>query len=135
MTRTASCACGKLRLRVEGEPVFVAACSCTQCQKRTGSPFGVSSYFKNDQVPSIEGAHKAFARSSDSGRKLESHFCPDCGSSVFWYAERLPDMIGIGVGFFADPAFPKPAFSVWEATKHPWVGLPPDVQHFEHGRG
>jgi hypothetical protein len=40
-------------------------------------------------------------RGSDSGQKIERHFCPDCGSSVFWYTEFLPDHVGIAFGTFA----------------------------------
>jgi hypothetical protein len=60
-------------------------------------------------------------RGSDSGRKIEFHFCPDCGSTVFWYAKAFPDLIGIAFGTFADPAMPRSTLSVWETTRHPWV--------------
>ncbi len=42
MQRTAKCACGRLSVIVEGEPVRVAMCSCSYCQRRSGSPFGLS---------------------------------------------------------------------------------------------
>jgi hypothetical protein len=86
MTRIAHCCCGSLRAEVTGEPAFVGACHCTECQRRTGSPFGVGTLFPKKQVRA-EGPSKAYVRGSDSGRKIETHFCPDCGSSVFWYAE------------------------------------------------
>ena len=38
MTRIAHCCCGSLRAETTGEPVFVGACHCTECQRRTGSP-------------------------------------------------------------------------------------------------
>ena len=102
MTRIAHCCCGSLRADATGEPAFVAACHCTQCQRRTGSPFGVGTLFPKEQVRT-EGPSKVYVRGSDSGRKIEIHFCPDCGSSVFWYAELYPDFVGIAFGTFADP--------------------------------
>lgn len=122
--RVASCACGQLSVTVEGEPAAVVSCNCTQCQKRTGSVFGVSAYFLKDQVQAIDGNHKAATRASDAGRALEGHFCPDCGSTVFWYAEVFPDRIGLAVGCFADPTFPAPAAAIWVAQKHHWVSFP-----------
>ena len=83
MTRIAHCCCGSLRTEATGEPAFVGACHCTECQRRTGSPFGVSTYFPKDQVRT-EGRSKVYPRGSDSGRKIEFHFCPHCGSTVFW---------------------------------------------------
>ena len=111
MSRIAHCSCGSLRAEVTGEPALVAACHCTECQRRTGSPFGVSTYFQKEQV-SVEGPSKVYVRGSDSGRKPECHFCPDCGSTVFWYSERNPDLIGIAFGAFADPSMPWPMASV-----------------------
>lgn len=45
MEWTARCACGQLSAIVEGEPDFVAACSCQQCRRHTGSVVSISAYF------------------------------------------------------------------------------------------
>jgi hypothetical protein len=127
VTRRATCACGKLSIAINGDPNLVGACACTQCQRRTGSAFNVSAYFNKSQVVAIEGPHKTFQRSSDAGRNNELHFCPDCGSTLFWYSERFPDAVGTAVGCFLDPAFPKPKVFVWAAHKMDWVQLPPDI--------
>ena len=96
-----------------GEPAFVAACHCTKCQRRTGSPFRVGTLFPKEQV------RKVYVRGSDSGQKIEFHFCADCGSSVFWHAALYPDFVAIAFGTFADPSMPRPTLSVWEQTRHP----------------
>jgi hypothetical protein len=129
MTRIAHCCCGSLRAEANGEPAFVGACHCTECQRRTGSPFGVSTYFLKKQVR-IEGASKVYLRDSDAGRKIEFHFCPGCGSSVFWYAEWGPDLVGIAFGAFADSSMRGPTVSVWETTRHPWVSFDHELDHF-----
>ena len=107
-SRTASCACGQLRVNVVGEPVRVGICNCTQCQRRTGAAFAVGAFFPNGQVSGIEGAHKAFTRSSDAGRKVEYHFCTQRGSTVFWHRQATPELTAISVGCFTDPTFPAP---------------------------
>ena len=73
------------------------------------------------------GASKVYVRGSDSGAK---DFCPDCGSTVLWYSESFPDLIGIAFGAFADPSMPWPPVSVWETTRHPWVTFDHDLLHF-----
>jgi hypothetical protein len=130
MTRIAHCCCGSLCAEASGEPAIVAVCHCMECQRRTGSPFGVSTYFPKDQVRT-DGPSTVYVRGSDSGRKPECHFCPDCGSTVFWYPERFPDLIGIAFGAFADPSMPWPMASVWETTRHPWVTFDHELHHFE----
>jgi hypothetical protein len=86
MVRIAHCSCGSLRAEATGEPARLGVCHCTECQRRTGSAFGVGAYFRKEQVRA-EGPSKVYVRSSDSGRKIEQHFCPECGSTVFWYNE------------------------------------------------
>ena len=124
--RTAACACGQLRAICEGEPPLVALCDCTQCQRRTGSVYGVGAYFERERVKT-EGAFKQFRRSSDAGRRLDLAFCPECGSTVFWDLEMMPGRIGVAVGAFADPDFPAPQVAVWTENKYRWVPLPEGV--------
>jgi hypothetical protein len=35
------------------------------------------------------------------------------------------------VGAFADPEFPAPKVSVWEARRHRWLGLPEGIEHVD----
>jgi hypothetical protein len=129
--RHATCACGQLRLTCEGEPVRVSVCHCLECQRRTGSAFGVQAWFRRGGVTKIEGRATQFSRVADSGRRVDFRFCPACGSTVYWEAEAVPDLIPVAVGAFADPKFPPPEISVWERRRHPWSIVPADenVQH------
>src|SRR5262245_16072169 len=124
MNRTAACSCGQLKVVMSGKPRSVAACSCIECQKSTGSVFGISSYWPKSAVVAIEGESKAWRRGSDSGRWVDSYFCPTCASTVYWYMEAAPGAIGISAGNFADPNFEPPTYAVWSETKHPWVSFP-----------
>ena len=75
MTRIFRCCCGSLRAEVTGEPWIVAICHCTECQRRTGSTFGVSAHFPKGQVR-IEGPSKVYVRASDLGAKSRISFLP-----------------------------------------------------------
>jgi hypothetical protein len=131
MVRTAECACGSLKVKVETEPMIVGACSCTQCQRRTGSVFSVSAYFPRHSVQVVSGVSKTFVRMGDSGRKAEIHFCPEGGSSVFWDSEALPEVRGVAVGCFADPSFPAPQRAAYIRSRHYWVNFPPGIESYE----
>src|SRR5215469_12391782 len=86
MTRTAHCSCGALRVEISADPDAVVACHCGECQQRTGSVFGVGAYFKKEHVHA-EGPSKIYVRDGQEGRKLRQHFCPTCGTTVFWDAD------------------------------------------------
>jgi len=133
MARVAHCQCGALRASAGGEPDAVVACSCTACQRRTGSVFGVGAYFARSRV-TFEGAAREYERKADSGRTVRSFFCPVCGTCLYWLAERDPERVGIAVGAFADAAFPAPDRSVFDSRKHAWVEFGAAMPGFVHGR-
>lgn len=120
--RQASCQCGQLQAVCWGEPVRISVCHCLACQKRSGAPFAAQVRFPEDQVR-ITGASHTWTRIADSGNAAEFHFCPDCGSTVWYRSRPHSDAIAIAIGAFADPAFPAPWFSVWEERRHPWVSI------------
>jgi len=128
-TRDAACHCGQLRLEVTGDPFAVSICNCRACQRRTGSAFGMQAGFKAGQVE-VAGRFSDYARISDEADEKEHvfHFCPDCGSQVFYTEPTDPDLVVVSIGAFADPSFPPPTESGYDSRRHPWVGLPASVQ-------
>ena len=132
--RTASCRCGQLRATVTGEPVRVSVCHCLNCKKRSGSAFAVQARWPRDQVD-IEGRSKTFVIVADSGNRATFHFCPECGSDVYYeidgkFDDKFNDLVAIPLGAFGDPYFGAPAYSVWESRKHDWVEIVgPNIEH------
>jgi hypothetical protein len=131
-TRTASCRCGQLTVVCTGAPVRVSVCHCHDCQKRSGSAFAVQARFNAADVK-ISGAEQTWEATSDSGNVAHFHFCPVCGSTVYYQAgPPYADMVAVAVGAFADSAFPKPHYSVYEGRKHAWLDIVGDgIEHFD----
>ena len=102
--REAACSCGQLRVRAVGDPRIVSSCHCLACQRRTGALFGATAFFPRSQIAATEGAYKTWRRRGDSA-----------------------------VGAFADPAFPRPARSVWTANRHDWLAFPDDIACYREG--
>jgi hypothetical protein len=59
---------------------------------------------------------------------LTFHFCPECGSTVWYTNDAFPGAVGIPLGAFADRTFDVPSFSVYERSRHAWVGLPDGIE-------
>jgi hypothetical protein len=82
-------------------PYLVATYSCGQCQLRTGSAFGVGTYWRRENV------------------------------TVYRELPNLrPDRLGAAGGAFFDPNFPAPTISTFEKSKHTWVSMPTSA-HFD----
>ena len=126
--RLASCSCGQLRAEVIGDPVRVSICHCLACQRRTGSVFGQQARFRRENV-SLSGASSEYVRVGDEGSRVRFHFCPSCGSTVYYELEGMEEYLAIPVGAFADPGFPAPLVSVYESRMHSWVIPPSDAEH------
>lgn len=127
-TRIASCSCGQLTARVEGDPVRVSLCHCLACQRRTGSVFGAQARFARADV-TLSGQGKEFLRIGDEGGRARFTFCPECGATVWYTFDDMEAFIAIPVGAFADPTFPGPGISVYEERMHAWVKLPDGIEH------
>ena len=121
-TRTASCSCQNLRVECTGEPVSVSLCNCHDCQRRTGSAFGIAAFFIQDKVR-VGGKKACFSKTSESGYDFSFYFCPNCGNTVYWETTRKPGYVVVATGAFADPNFPAPTQSVFEEYKHSWLNL------------
>lgn len=130
IVRTARCHCGALALACSGEPRKVSLCHCLDCQRRSGAPFSVAAFYARDSVCVVHGEASAYERGSASGYPVRFHFCARCGSNVWWEPQRMPDLVGVAVGAFADPDFPRPQQAVFARDRHPWVELPGDVPEF-----
>ena len=132
--RSASCRCGQLKVTVTGDPVRVSVCHCLNCKKRSGSAFAAQARWLKDDVV-IEGKSKTFEKLADSGNRATFHFCPECGSDVYYridgkFDDKFNDLVAIPLGAFDDPFFLKPAFSVWESRKHDWLQIVgPGIEH------
>ncbi|MFZ5670846.1 MAG: GFA family protein [Pseudomonadota bacterium] len=120
--RTATCACGGLTATCEGEPDYVSLCSCRDCQRRTGSAFGLVAVYPRAAV-TIGGEAKRYSRVADSGNITAMSFCPTCGSTVYWDRAGRDDIICVAVGAFADPTMPAPIRTVYDEHRHPWIGF------------
>ena len=127
----AQCQCGQLVLESDTDPDFTIACNCKACQLRTGAPFGAALYLKLADI-SVSGTVKSWRRTADSGRWLENHFCPDCGTNLYWTLEMRPEHAGVAYGCFTTPV-PDPIRAIWTEQKHGWVEFPENWPSYEKG--
>ena len=126
-TRTASCNCGQLSVTCVGpDPERVSLCPCNLCQRQSGSAFAIQARFPKEQVTikgkstswgfPIEGAEPVDYTHCAEGGGAVFHFCPVCGSTVYYTANADKDRIGIKIGAFADPTFLRQKLQVTQST-------------------
>jgi hypothetical protein len=138
--RLAQCACGRLKVRVRGEPFVAAACHCDFCQKQSGSIGQVIALFHEDQIVDISGESNVYngleidgvGMSGSDENSVSLHFCGTCGSTVYRLLSQMPGVYSIGVGSFVDRDFPPPTIETWTALRHDWVAPIAGAAAYEH---
>ena len=106
-THDGGCLCGAVRYSTVGKPVGSAVCHCRYCQLSTGTAFGISVFFKKDQVTFNEGACRRDSFETESGNTITTFRCEECGTlvSVRPSLKKLKNLVGIAGGTFDPPTF------------------------------
>ena len=124
------CACGLVQLRCKGEPIRTSICHCFECQKRTGSVFGVQARFLKEHVI-LDGDVVSYTRINDDGNEVRYEFCPSCGTTMRLIFSAVPEIIVVPVGLFGNKEFHRPTVSIYEERMHGWVSFECTVEHIE----
>jgi hypothetical protein len=128
MTIVGGCHCGAIRYQAEGEPITHALCHCTDCRRHAGAPMVGWIMYPQAAVKVTKGQPKIYASSADGRR----HFCPDCGTGLFFSnAVMLPDIIDVQSGTSDDPGAIPPHIHVQVAERLPWLEHIHDLPTFD----
>jgi hypothetical protein len=133
--RLGGCECGELRYAISGEPVVTVACHCTQCQRQSGSAFGMTMVVRTDAFRWLSGRAQVFVTKADSGTRKECVFCGRCGIRIYNALGESPAGFNMKPGTLDDTAWFSPALQVWIASKQPWVSLLENIPSFDHNPG
>lgn len=124
------CLCGAVRFKVDGAPIRMVQCHCTDCQRASGSGHMPNVLFKEANV-AVSGATSRYESLADSGNTLTRHFCPTCGGRLFLSSSARPGLLIMAAGAFDDSGWYTPELAIFTASARPWDPPPPDVPHHE----
>ena len=127
--REGGCQCGSVRYRLEDEPLGLAACHCTDCQRQSGSAFGMSLAVPVASFRLLSGELKKFTAMCDSGRTKDCAFCPSCGTRIYHQGNEAA--LSIKPGTLDDTSWLDPDAHYWIKSKQPWVPIPGGVRCVE----
>jgi hypothetical protein len=126
------CACGDVRYRLTGAPMFVHCCHCTSCQTETGSAFVINALIEAERVETLRGAATPVMTPSESGRGQQIWRCPACHVALWSNYGGSADILRfVRAGTLDHPAALPPDVHIYTRSKLPWVRLPDGVPAFE----
>lgn len=128
---TGGCQCGALRYEIRAEPLTVYVCHCTECQRQSGSAFGMSVLVLRPALVYTKGAPRRWKRTADSGRTIDSDMCEDCGVRPVNYPTANDKVAIVKPGTLDDTSWLHPIGHIWTRSAQPWVPIPQDSVIFE----
>lgn len=124
-TLDGGCACGKVRYRVQGEPMFVHCCHCSDCQTQSGSAFALNALYESDRVIATRGNPEPFLAPTESGQGQQIWRCPECRVALWSnYGGAVDKVRFLRVGTLDQPAEFSPDIHIYTRSKLPWVQIP-----------
>lgn len=124
------CACGALRYAVTGKPLSVHACHCTDCQKLSGSAFGLSMVLREADFRLTQGASQTHDFAASRNRMLR-HGCGQCGVALWFSSPDYADIIAIKPGTLDDTSSLRPVAHMWVRSAQPWLDLGKALPQFD----
>ena len=124
------CLCGAVRYECSSEPVNIAHCFCTDCQKSSGTQMSTNLLVPKASVKVTKGKPAQYTRTGDSGKNVTRFFCSGCGSTLWSEGEVVPDLRIVKAGSLDDSSWVKPGISIYMDSAPKWSALPQGIPSF-----
>ena len=130
------CLCGAIKFKIEGDlaqqdgsvpvPLY---CHCKMCQRLTGSAFTASVMVSVNQFQWLSG--EELLKNYQSSPEAKRSFCSECGSSLTFVYEDVPESIYIAAGTIDEPCNFKMQSHIYVADKASWYNINDDLVQFD----
>jgi hypothetical protein len=128
----ASCACGAVTVHFAGPVKSMFMCACEDCQKASGTGHSTVALASRGDM-TITSEVRAFERPSNSGATFTRHFCPTCGTPLYGYSSRAPDVLLLPVGLFGkdNVSWFMPTQLIFGRSHREWDLLAADIPRYQ----
>ena len=128
---TGQCLCGAVQYKVNEGPLVVYACHCTDCQKRSGSAFGLSMWVHRNAIEVTKGEATLQTLKHSDGRPRFVRICAECGTRLWSEPAKRQELAVIRPGTLNDTSSLRPAAHIWTRSAQPWVVIPEDAIRYD----
>jgi len=126
--QSGGCQCGYVRYSLDGEVFRLNVCHCRDCQRQSGSAFGMSLVIEPKTLSLTSGELHTFELTADSGRVKTCAFCPKCGVRIY---NRTSALCSVKAGTLDDTRWLVPDAHYWTRSRQAWTALPAGIPCYE----
>jgi hypothetical protein len=127
---TGQCLCGHTEYQVTEAPLTVYACHCTDCQKRSGSAFGLSMWVRRTALAVTNGEAALFSTTTADGRVRNYRVCSRCTTRL-WSEPQNRDIAVVRAGTLSNTSWLRPVAHLWTRSAQPWFPFSEGVPRYE----
>ncbi len=120
------CDCGEIEYVLLNKPLFVHACHCLNCQRKSGSAFALTCFVVGSDISLEKGRTTPKAL----GPEVTQHGCPTCGAGIYVVLSTFPAAFLLPSSL-DDPRGLTIGAHIWVKRKHAWLELPGGVPQFD----
>lgn len=124
-----ACNCGRIRYEVLSAPLLTYVCHCGNCQKRSGSAFGMGMVIPVVDLL-VHGELSCWERVSDTGNRNPRYSCATCGNVIYGLGAYTPGLAKLMPGTLSNTKEVRPDVHIWTSSAQDWVKIPEDVLQF-----
>ncbi|KAF7880423.1 uncharacterized protein EAF02_007269 [Botrytis sinoallii] len=128
------CFCYAIRISYTGEPGAHLLCHCTDCRKITGATYSNNIVLPEGQFKLESGNPKTISKKADSGNQVTSHFCGDCGTTLYRTGDSFPNQVILKAGVLDDDNWPNenvPKGELFVKERVKWLSEIPGAAQME----
>lgn len=116
-----SCLCRNVAYEIDGELSDFGQCHCRSCRKASGSAFGANAGVDRAAFRLLSGADTLREFESSPGKVRV--FCSRCGSPIYAYLTRTPDVLRIRLGSLDTPLAARARAHTFVSDKADWEDI------------
>jgi hypothetical protein len=125
------CPCAQLRFSIQTVPLLVYACHCPDCQRRSGSAFGLSMLVETEGFTVTRGAPKFWRQVRGGAIESTQRFCGTCGGGITCQGGSRPGTTAVQAGTLDDTSWIRPIAHVHLRHAQAWQRIPNSALCFD----
>lgn len=116
-----SCLCGAIAYEIHGTLSDFGHCHCRSCRKASGSAFGANAGVDRAAFRLLSGADTLREFESSPGKFRA--FCSRCGSPIYAYLTKSPDVLRVRLGSLDTPLDARARAHTFVSDKADWEDI------------
>jgi hypothetical protein len=128
--RTGRCLCGACSYEIDGDPIVVAICCCTDCQRLSGTGHSTGAMYLESRIR-LFCEPSTYAMQSEAGNTVTRLFCGTCGSPLLGKNTGMPGVMTVSLGTLDESEGMLPQVEIFVRTRREWDRPNPAIQSFD----